>query len=38
MSERGVDVDEVQHMGAPVPPLANFRDNDGNHFMMAQVG
>jgi catechol 2,3-dioxygenase-like lactoylglutathione lyase family enzyme len=36
LSERGVDVDEIMRMGDPVPPLASFRDLDGNEFMFAQ--
>jgi catechol 2,3-dioxygenase-like lactoylglutathione lyase family enzyme len=32
---RGVDVDEeIMRMGAPVPPMFFFRDQDGNRFLV----
>ena len=35
---RGVDIDdEVSRMGDPVPPLAWFRDPDGNVLMLVEV-
>ena len=35
LRERGVDVDDVQRMGDPVPPLLYFRDQDGNTLFVA---
>jgi catechol 2,3-dioxygenase-like lactoylglutathione lyase family enzyme len=36
---RGVDADsEVMRMGAPVPPMFFFRDQDGNRFMVVETG
>jgi catechol 2,3-dioxygenase-like lactoylglutathione lyase family enzyme len=36
---RGCDVDEeVMRMGAPVPPMFFFRDQDGNRFMVVERG
>ncbi len=36
---RGVDADaEVMRMGAPVPPMFFFRDQDGNSFMVVETG
>jgi catechol 2,3-dioxygenase-like lactoylglutathione lyase family enzyme len=32
----GVDVDEVQRMGDPVPPMFFFRDPDGNNYFVAE--
>ena len=35
----GVDVDEaVMRMGAPVPPMFFFRDQDGNRLLIVQRG
>ncbi len=37
LKDAGVDVDaEVQRMGAPVPPMFWFRDNEGNTLMVVQ--
>jgi catechol 2,3-dioxygenase-like lactoylglutathione lyase family enzyme len=36
LRERGVDVDDVQRMGDPVPPLLYFRDQDGNTLFVAE--
>ena len=36
LRERGVDVDDVQRMGDPVPPLLYFRDQDGNTIFVAE--
>jgi catechol 2,3-dioxygenase-like lactoylglutathione lyase family enzyme len=36
---QGVDVDEaVARMGDPVPPMFNFRDQDGNRLLIVQRG
>ena len=32
----GVDVDQVQRMGDPVPPMFFFRDPDGNNYFVAE--
>jgi catechol 2,3-dioxygenase-like lactoylglutathione lyase family enzyme len=35
---QGVDVDEaVMRMGAPVPPMFFFRDQDGNQLLIVQL-
>jgi catechol 2,3-dioxygenase-like lactoylglutathione lyase family enzyme len=35
---RGVDIDaEISRMGDPVPPIAWFRDPDGNTLMLVEV-
>lgn len=37
LRERGVDVDpEVMRMGAPIPPMFFFRDQDGNKLLAVQ--
>jgi catechol 2,3-dioxygenase-like lactoylglutathione lyase family enzyme len=36
LRERGVDVDDIQRMGDPVPPLFFFRDQDGNTHFVAE--
>lgn len=39
LKARGVDVDaEVMRMGDPVPPMFFFGDQDGNRFMIVQLG
>ncbi len=39
LRERGVDVDaEVMRMGAPVPPMFWFRDQDKNSYLIVQTG
>jgi catechol 2,3-dioxygenase-like lactoylglutathione lyase family enzyme len=39
LRDRGVDVDpEVSRMGAPVPPLFWFRDQDGNTLLIVEEG
>ncbi len=36
---RGCDVDEeVMRMGAPIPPMFFFRDQDGNRYMVVERG
>ena len=37
LKEAGVDVDDVQRMGDPVPPLLYFRDPDGNTLSLAEL-
>lgn len=37
LKAQGVDTDEqVMRMGAPVPPMLFFRDQDGNRFMVVE--
>jgi len=39
LKAQGVDVDEeVMRMGDPVPPMFFFRDQDGNQFMVVEMG
>jgi catechol 2,3-dioxygenase-like lactoylglutathione lyase family enzyme len=38
LKEAGVDVDPVERMGDPVPPMFFFRDQDGNSFLIVQRG
>jgi predicted enzyme related to lactoylglutathione lyase len=38
LAERGVDVDaEVTHFGGPVPPMAWFRDPEGNSLLLVET-
>ena len=38
LRSEGVDVDaEVAHMGAPVPPMFWFRDQDGNSLLLVET-
>jgi len=38
LRERGVDIDpEVMRMGAPVPPMFFFRDQDGNRLLIVET-
>ncbi|MEZ5102805.1 MAG: VOC family protein [Thermoleophilia bacterium] len=32
----GVDIDDVMRSDPPVPPMAFFRDQDGNHLLLVQ--
>jgi catechol 2,3-dioxygenase-like lactoylglutathione lyase family enzyme len=36
LSSRGVDLDEVQRMGDPVPPMFFLRDPDGNGLLIVE--
>ena len=36
LKEAGVDVDPVERMGDPVPPMFFFRDPDGNNYFVAE--
>lgn len=38
LKERGVDVDDVMRMGAPVPDMFFLRDQDGNTMFVVQRG
>jgi hypothetical protein len=37
MLAQGIDAEEVSRMGDPIPPLFQFRDPDGNRFMVVQL-
>ena len=36
LQARGVDTDDVSRMGAPVPPMLFFRDQDGNTLLIVE--
>lgn len=36
LRSRGVEFEEVPDMGGPVPPMAWFRDQDGNRVLLVQ--
>jgi catechol 2,3-dioxygenase-like lactoylglutathione lyase family enzyme len=36
LRERGVDIDDIMRMESPVPPMAFFRDQDGNRFLLVE--
>lgn len=36
LRSRGVEFEEVPTMGGPVPPMAWFRDQDGNRVLLVQ--
>ena len=36
LREKGVDIDDVMRMDPPVPPMAFWRDLDGNRFLLVE--
>jgi catechol 2,3-dioxygenase-like lactoylglutathione lyase family enzyme len=36
LREAGVDIEDIMRMEPPVPPMAFFRDLDGNRFLLLQ--
>jgi catechol 2,3-dioxygenase-like lactoylglutathione lyase family enzyme len=36
LRENGVEIDDIMRMEPPVPPMAFFRDQDGNRFLLVQ--
>lgn len=36
LRERGVDIEDIMRVDPPVPPMAFFRDLDGNRFLLVQ--
>ena len=38
LRESGVDIEDVMRMDPPVPPMAFFRDQDGNRYLLVERG
>ncbi len=36
LTDRGVAIEEIMSFDGPVPPMAFFRDNDGNRYLLVQ--
>ena len=37
LKSKGVDVDDVERMGGPVPPMLSIRDQDGNKLLIVEL-